>query len=84
MDTFKISTIAQAVTVIGWKTQHGVVSSCGIHRDGRTWVGIGHCKNNDDGSEMVAPLRVHFLPVTLTVTRDPEPGEPCSPHGNGG
>lgn len=61
----RIETIAQAQATIGWSTPHGPVSACGIHRDGRAWVGVGHCPD-DDGREVVAPARVYFLPVTLT------------------
>lgn len=71
-----VDTIEQAVLLIGKRPAsvtcagHDApmtllrVTSCGIHRDGRAWIGFDH-HHNDNGREVVAPAVAFFLPVTI-------------------
>lgn len=72
--TTKIETIEHAAKLIGREatisspsvaSHASRVTSCGVHRDGRLWIGFGDAPDNG-ARAVVAPAIVFFLPVTIT------------------
>lgn len=81
----EINTIREAALLIGTRpasvicTRNGEapmtllrVTSCGIHRDGRAWIGFDH-HHNDGDREVVAPAVVFFLPVFIEEAEHKDP-----------